>query len=76
MTYSYPLTWTCHVCGENRPDAEISVFKSTRMVKTVEVHQNVRYCNDRASCTIGAKDVDFVGGRPIDSGDGRTGSPG
>lgn len=53
------LTWTCHICKENRPDAKISVLK-----KTVEklssqvggiVTENIRYCNDRSECIEGAK---------------------
>jgi hypothetical protein len=46
-------TWTCMVCGEDRPDAQISVayhrvagleqmFPDTRV--------NVRYCSDRPDC--------------------------
>lgn len=41
------MTWTCHVCGDERPDAQISV--ATHQVGFAEV--NVRYCNDRSECT-------------------------
>ncbi len=55
------LTWSCMVCGEQRPDAQISVRKILyRRVgyagnpavdsRMVQLQVNVRYCNDRASC--------------------------
>lgn len=53
------LTWTCHICNENRPDSKISV-----LTKTVEalsssaggtVTENIRYCNDRPECFEAAK---------------------
>lgn len=47
-------TWTCHICGEERPDAFISVYKSKAKLCGVDVDQNVRYCNDRAECISGA----------------------
>lgn len=58
------LTWTCHVCGEERPDDKISVFKSTVEMKGVRIPitQNVRYCNDRQSCIEGAPNINFVEG--------------
>jgi hypothetical protein len=56
-------TWTCHVCGDERPDARISVFsKTARLHGGVEVTQNVRYCNDRPACVEGAKLVDWMDG--------------
>lgn len=42
------LTWTCHVCGEKRPDGKISVHKIGI------IGANVRYCNDREACEQGA----------------------
>ena len=48
------LTWTCHVCGEDRPDAMISVFSRTVMIGKIEAQENVRYCNDRPACVEGA----------------------
>jgi hypothetical protein len=47
-------TWTCHICGEERPDRRISVFqtdlsKQYGLPPGVMWH-NVRYCNDRAGC--------------------------
>lgn len=55
-----PDGWTCHVCGDYRPDALISVVSTRRMVGGVEVTQNVRYCIDREACVRGALDVRFV----------------
>lgn len=49
--------WTCHVCGDYRPDELIAVVSSKRMVGGVEMTQNVRYCIDRPDCVRGALDV-------------------
>ena len=54
------LTWRCHVCGEERPDDKISVFKKKIKIGNAEGQQNVRYCNDRPGCTKGAEKVDFL----------------
>lgn len=60
------MTWVCHVCKDERPDRFISVFTSNVTPAgpdgtpvSWEVRQNVRYCNDRAACIDGAKDVRF-----------------
>jgi hypothetical protein len=56
-------TWTCHICGDERPDAMISVH--TRDVsheldlKPGSAQENVRYCNDRPECIEGAKTFRF-----------------
>jgi hypothetical protein len=55
-------TWTCHVCGDERPDARISVHKTVVTTSGVEITQNVRHCNDRPRCIEGAQHVDFLGG--------------
>jgi hypothetical protein len=54
-------TWTCHVCGDERPDERISVYSTTVQIGAarIEATQNVRYCNDRPACIEGAKHVDF-----------------
>jgi len=48
------ITWTCHVCGKERPDARISVFKrdisQSLGLPTGIAFENVRYCNDSDSC--------------------------
>lgn len=62
MTFSYPLTWKCHVCGDVRPDAKISVWQKTEMFGGLPVQQNVRYCNDQQACIEGAKGVSFLHG--------------
>lgn len=46
------LTWTCHICKQERPDAFISVYQR----KYSEfITENIRYCNDIAECREGAK---------------------
>lgn len=47
------ITWTCHLCGKERPDRLISVF-----CKEIDighggagiVTENIRYCNDDQVC--------------------------
>ena len=46
-------TWTCHICGEVRPDAKISVYKRELTIPGTppgNSHMNVRYCNDNTYC--------------------------
>lgn len=56
------MTWTCHVCKEERPDDKISVYsKDIPLFKgRVQARQNVRYCNDRKQCIDGAPKVVFL----------------
>jgi len=54
------ITWTCHVCGDERPDDKISVFSTIRLIGDVPVTHNVRYCNDRPACITGSTKVDFM----------------
>lgn len=54
------LTWTCHVCGEDRPDRLISVLRTEVPFGGRMVAQNVRYCNDRPGCAAGAPKVRFL----------------
>jgi hypothetical protein len=50
-----PLTWTCHVCGRERPDERISVYsRHVTLGGGVVAKENVRYCNDRPACAAGA----------------------
>lgn len=59
------LSWTCHVCGNDRPDAQISVFSKTAddkgmyldVVVDAQMTVNVRYCNDKDECKSGAEAV-------------------
>ena len=54
------LTWTCHVCGDERPDEKISVRKKKGYLGEVRVTENVRYCNDRMACDVGSFGVSFL----------------
>jgi hypothetical protein len=53
------MTWPCMVCGEERPDAAISVYTED-FGETGDGHVpmsvNIRYCNDRPACAGGAKE--------------------
>lgn len=49
------LTWTCMVCGQERPDSCISV--APHPVRGLEqwfpaTRTNVAYCNDRPLCAV------------------------
>lgn len=55
------LTWTCHVCGRERPDALIAVAKfPIKGAGGLEATVNVRYCADNPACHEAAGDVDFL----------------
>lgn len=72
--FPFPNTWTCHVCGDERPDEKISVQKNDRSAEyglpAGSMVENVRYCNDRASCREGAKTFSFSAPR---KGEGHAG---
>jgi hypothetical protein len=55
-----PITWTCHICGDRRPDHFISVaHRKVDMTPTGHrqvVQINARYCNDRSDCLRKASD--------------------
>lgn len=54
------LTWTCHICGRERPDNKISVMKKPLVFESgVVADQNIRYCNDNPSCRDAAPHFDF-----------------
>jgi hypothetical protein len=58
------VTWTCHVCGTERPDFRIDVHvkDATRFNDDkgrYPVRMNIRYCNDNPHCTRNAPLVDF-----------------
>lgn len=66
------LTWTCHICGDTKPDDKISVFSKPLIIDGVDTggQQNIRYCNDNQQCIDGAKDFSFfkeesIGGAPL-----------
>ncbi len=48
------MTWTCHVCKQERPDAKISVHTQRVDLGGITAKRNTRYCNDRKSCREGA----------------------
>ncbi len=55
------MTWTCHVCGDDRPDELIDVMTTSKVSPNgVVFEQNVRYCKDRIQCEAGAIAVDFT----------------
>ncbi len=61
------LTWTCHVCGLERLDKFIGVYKKSGTLelddgRRVPFEQNIRYCLDRRACREGAPDVDLFTG--------------
>lgn len=56
------LTWTCHVCGSERPDERISVHSSRENLDGLVFTQNVRYCNDNPDCRRKAPSVSFIKG--------------
>jgi hypothetical protein len=48
------ITWTCHVCGRERPDAQISVARTLAAIAQDKFPGQlyyVRYCNDCEACT-------------------------
>lgn len=55
------ITWRCQVCGRERPDAKIWVFKQEITAKLGMpadgregiAHRNVRYCIDTPGCWTG-----------------------
>lgn len=54
------VTWTCHVCGDERSDERISVLSKPGLIAgRFPFQQNVRYCNDNPTCVRGAVNVDF-----------------
>lgn len=56
------LTWTCHICKEERPDHLISVYtKPLKVAGMVCGEMNVRYCNDKESCIAAATKYTFGG---------------
>lgn len=58
------MTWTCHICKEERPDSFISVKRKPLVgangVPSRIITENVRYCNDRPTCSSGATTFSFL----------------
>jgi hypothetical protein len=61
-----PLTWACHICGDEREDCYISVFTSDISdqfnLPHGTIQQNVRFCNDRIFCLQRAATKQLIGG--------------
>lgn len=48
------LTWHCDVCREERPDAQISVYKTqVTIAGGATIDFNLKYCNDKPECIAG-----------------------
>ena len=57
------LTWTCHICGQERPDAQISVHTRVHPIEGcggTTMRENIRYCNDNADCFLRAQTFTFL----------------
>lgn len=58
------ITWTCHVCGRERPDDKIQVYTTDLShefgLEIGTLRQNVRYCEDNAECVIKAPTIRLV----------------
>lgn len=51
------LTWLCHSCGDERPDAAIDVMtRAFEVIPGVSGRVNLRYCNDRLVCAFRVAD--------------------
>ena len=60
MVFTKPLTWKCHICGELRPDANISVLTKPLVIGGRPCgQQNIRYCNDNPQCIKAVRDYSF-----------------
>ena len=51
------LTWTCHVCGDERPDELIGVARFDWRRGDVRMRTSVRHCLDRPGCEAGTLTV-------------------
>lgn len=55
---SSAFTWSCDICGKERPDAKISVHKvdiGPEGLPPGTVTRNIKYCNDNPNCYEAAK---------------------
>lgn len=57
-------TWSCHICGQERPDALIGVLStdvsSEHNLAAGTMRQNVRYCLDKPTCREAATTYRFL----------------
>lgn len=53
------VTWTCHVCGRERDDADIAVYSDSKPIAAgrTDLWVNVRYCADSATCAGSAVEL-------------------
>jgi len=63
MSQELQITWSCHICGDERPDRFIGVF-STDISADISLplgtaRQNIRHCLDRQECVLRAKSKRF-----------------
>jgi hypothetical protein len=61
------LTWSCHACGEERPDDKIAVYTRVRSIENAggaTFSENIRYCVDRPDCAAKAQQISFIEGEP------------
>ena len=53
-----PVTWTCEICNQQRPDDAISVhqvdFSASLNLPRGHCMRNIKYCNDKPDCYQGA----------------------
>ncbi len=58
------ITWSCHVCGKERPDNRIAVQKNDcseeYKMPPGTLFENVRYCVDSEYCTTRAPSIRFI----------------
>lgn len=57
------LTWTCHACGDVRPDSEIAVFSRVHPIERsgATMSENIRFCADRPACEERAQHISLLG---------------
>lgn len=48
------FTWTCRICGAERPDVRIDVASAQGLFAGALATVNVRHCNDRVDCLTAA----------------------
>ena len=55
------LSWKCHICDKERPDAKISIRTIPMIINGRKLgSQNIRYCNDDPTCVEKSKTFKFI----------------
>ena len=58
------ITWTCHICKNERPDNLIGVHRKPLIFNDMEMgEQNIRYCLDNPTCADGATKYNHFAGK-------------